>query len=452
MESNQQRATTTLSAKSEENNQQQQLFDEIQNGNGIDSLQSLLTKYNVNNSNSNSISLNSIRDRMTGLCLLAFSIVLEKFDAFKALLEFDLDPMVRDPVGKRTCFHFACQSQDSRFLFELINRFSSNNNPSLSTTTTNKQQLMSKNDSQKTNSSLSSQLFFSLKEMMDSIDRDGVTAFSYLLKTELRLKAKKTQVHQTIRTAKQGPPPHIRSSSSHLVQIQPKQEEETVENIPTTTTTTTTTTTNTQSTNTSKKQQLKLFPLDVGELYTFGSGSNYQLGTGSNDFRPTPKRVSSMSTRIVTKVAASAFHTLALTNEGELFSFGFGRKGILGLGNEDTRPLPTKVKFDQSVTSIACSNYCSAVITSDGSLWTFGDQNDCGLLGTGQKSGVQCYPKRVILPEKQKVTSVAVGIKHCAVTTPSGDLFTWGNGETGALALSGIKEIRVSLNNCEKKN
>ena len=67
-----------------------------------------------------------------------------------------------------------------------------------------------------------------------------------------------------------------------------------------------------------------------GEAYAWGSGTNYQLGTGATPTYAAPTRVETLHALQVTHIAAAKFHSAAVTAAGELYTWGFGRGGRLG--------------------------------------------------------------------------------------------------------------------------
>lgn len=57
-------------------------------------------------------------------------------------------------------------------------------------------------------------------------------------------------------------------------------------------------------------------------------------------------------------VAAGAEHTAAVTEDGELYGWGWGRYGNLGLGDRNDRLIPEKVSaVEVCFLSDLCSNY-----------------------------------------------------------------------------------------------
>lgn len=70
----------------------------------------------------------------------------------------------------------------------------------------------------------------------------------------------------------------------------------------------------------------------------------------------------------------SRYHSVAVTLSGKVFTWGHGRGGRLGHGNEDVCMLPTLVEglADQKVVEVAASDTHTAAITRDGALYTWG--------------------------------------------------------------------------------
>ena len=75
-------------------------------------------------------------------------------------------------------------------------------------------------------------------------------------------------------------------------------------------------------------------------------------------------------------VSAATHHTLVATRSGRLYSFGLGRGGRLGTGDEDHRPLPTRVLGPlarRAVASIAAAENHSVCATADGGVYAWGN-------------------------------------------------------------------------------
>ena len=66
------------------------------------------------------------------------------------------------------------------------------------------------------------------------------------------------------------------------------------------------------------------------EVFSWGNGANYQLGTGVEGLQLVPYRVENLHGEDIDSLAAAKFHSAAVSREGLLFTWGFGRGGRLG--------------------------------------------------------------------------------------------------------------------------
>ncbi|KAJ8960060.1 hypothetical protein NQ318_009502 [Aromia moschata] len=105
----------------------------------------------------------------------------------------------------------------------------------------------------------------------------------------------------------------------------------------------------------------------VGNVYTFGRGSRGQLGHGSLDDEPEPVKVDALGGIKVVQIAAGGWHSCALSQEGDLYIWGWNVNGQLGLkgpGKEDedcvsVMALPHVVDFPDSqrnCVKVACGS------------------------------------------------------------------------------------------------
>ena len=77
-----------------------------------------------------------------------------------------------------------------------------------------------------------------------------------------------------------------------------------------------------------------------GQVFSWGNGSNYQLGTGAEGLQLSPVRLDSLQEASIVQVAAAKFHSAAVTQDGRLFTWGFGRGGRLGEQGGASAPGP----------------------------------------------------------------------------------------------------------------
>jgi len=124
---------------------------------------------------------------------------------------------------------------------------------------------------------------------------------------------------------------------------------------------------------------------------------------------------------------------MALTEDGELFSWGYNNEGQLGLGHNDSKSSPQKVNiFD--VDSIACGGYYSLVLTVDGEVFSWGD-NTYGQLGIGQIGGNFSTPQFITELEEIQVEYIGCGHSHAMILTNQGEMHMWGGNSDGRLGI-----------------
>lgn len=133
-----------------------------------------------------------------------------------------------------------------------------------------------------------------------------------------------------------------------------------------------------------------------GQVYTFGDGSIGQLGHGTTTGRVTqPRQVGVLADRAVAQVACGKGHTLALTDKGDVYSWGCGDSGQLGLGRPQPNFVPRYVSALQGtpVAMIATGAAHAAVLSVYGRVYTWGE-GICGQLGLGRPLIDQVTPQR----------------------------------------------------------
>ena len=106
---------------------------------------------------------------------------------------------------------------------------------------------------------------------------------------------------------------------------------------------------------------------ESGKLYTFGENENGKLGLSESQLSDT-SRPQPVATKdgYFTAVACGAGHTIALTKDGKVFSFGDGSRGQLGQGTRAQELREPKVIQQLShlkAKYVSCGDCHTAVIT-----------------------------------------------------------------------------------------
>ena len=132
-------------------------------------------------------------------------------------------------------------------------------------------------------------------------------------------------------------------------------------------------------------------------------------------------------------MAASGLFSLALSADGALWSWGCGGQGVLGHGDEQYQLLPTKIEAfaGQRVVAVSAGGDHSLALTADGAVWSWGG-GTYGKLGHGNQR-TQLLPKKIEAFDGRRAVAVSAGAYHSLATTPDGTIFTWGGGDDGCL-------------------
>ncbi|XP_066590462.1 probable E3 ubiquitin-protein ligase HERC4 [Prorops nasuta] len=172
-----------------------------------------------------------------------------------------------------------------------------------------------------------------------------------------------------------------------------------------------------------------------GQLFTWGSNGEGQLGLNSSiAFERSPRMVKAVGTSVIVQIACGFQHTLALTNNGELYAWGSNSEGQLGLGGSNKKELKPKLVYSLAavpIAFIACGGYHSIVVTKSGAVFGWG-KNNFGQLGLNdnQKRALPCQLRTL---RNAKVSYVACGEEFSVFLTMDGGVFTCGAGMYGQL-------------------
>ena len=153
---------------------------------------------------------------------------------------------------------------------------------------------------------------------------------------------------------------------------------------------------------------------------------------------------------IINMAACGAYHTITLSNDGTLYSFGYNTQGQLGLGHNTNVPLPTPIPNLPKIKMVSCGFRFTVCVDNEGFMWSFGE-NRFGQLGTGNTTNFNVPQKIEDIPP---VHSVSCGYDHTLIITTDSNLWSCGNNDKGQLCLentaSQIKLQQTSFSNISK--
>ena len=144
--------------------------------------------------------------------------------------------------------------------------------------------------------------------------------------------------------------------------------------------------------------------------------------------------VSFMQTKIA--CACGFHHTITLSNDGTVHSFGMNNKGQLGLGHNKDISLPTPIPNLPQINMISCGWNFTICVDHEGFIWSFGE-NYFGQLGTGNTTHFNVPQKIRDIPP---VHSVSCGDNHTLIITTDSNLWSCGHNGYGQLCLGDTED------------
>jgi hypothetical protein len=130
----------------------------------------------------------------------------------------------------------------------------------------------------------------------------------------------------------------------------------------------------------------------------------------------------------VIAVSAGRKHTIALKNDGTVWTAGDNEFGQLGNGTLNGSASFIQVPGLTNIESIEAGEYSSFAVSATNELFVWGNNSE-GQLGMGDLNN----RANATLSNIKNVTEVSSGLAHTAVVTASGKLYTFGSNNYGQL-------------------
>jgi hypothetical protein len=163
-----------------------------------------------------------------------------------------------------------------------------------------------------------------------------------------------------------------------------------------------------------------------GRVFSWGWNGNGQLGQGDKLDRLSPTLVEGLEG--VRGVAAASHHSLGVTHSAAVFRWGCD---FLREWRRSFRPIIVEGLGGVRVRQVYAGTGLAFATGEDGELFSWG-QGRFGLLGHGDTQ-VQPSPKRVEAARGVRMRSVSVGVWHALALAEDGLVYAWGGNPLGLL-------------------
>ncbi len=139
-----------------------------------------------------------------------------------------------------------------------------------------------------------------------------------------------------------------------------------------------------------------------GTVWSYGLNTNGQLGIGNNDNQTEPVEVQGLDN--IKQIATGYSHTLALTKNGEVYAWGLGAKGQLGNGENSDSNIPVKIDSISDIIKIDAYKNISIALDTNGNVYIWGENYS-------------------VLPMKVVFSQTIVDISGTLVLTTNGEVY-----------------------------
>ncbi|MCI9389386.1 MAG: hypothetical protein HFH54_06895 [Lachnospiraceae bacterium] len=176
------------------------------------------------------------------------------------------------------------------------------------------------------------------------------------------------------------------------------------------------------------------------DLYCWGCNTYGQVGNGSTENQTIPVKILSNVTSFTSEDSFLGRRSVAaLTDNRDLYCWGYNESGQAGNGNTENQLIPEKVLSD--VTSVSISEHNSgmsvAALTDNGDLYCWGD-NEWGQIGNGNTEN--CSTPIKVLENVVSVSCYDTAFISTAAITDNGDLYCWGSNSYGQVGNGSMED------------
>lgn len=135
-----------------------------------------------------------------------------------------------------------------------------------------------------------------------------------------------------------------------------------------------------------------------------------------------------------------------------MLTFGLNDHGQLGHSGAETEVgLPQEVALPERAVAVAAGHYHTLCLSESGNVWAWGSDSQ-GQLGLGSSGPSKATEPRLITSlQNAKIVGLAAGAAHSLAVTASGEVYSWGSGDAGRLGHGGAAVLKGLAMRSESK-
>ncbi|GMF36445.1 unnamed protein product [Phytophthora fragariaefolia] len=197
----------------------------------------------------------------------------------------------------------------------------------------------------------------------------------------------------------------------------------------------------------------RVYSWGLGEMGQLGRKVDAEMKDSNGDYKvemvykehlqPKPVTLGKDQLPVVKSIGCGSYHSLfALSANGYLYTCGLNNYGQLGIGSTENCSELQLVEdlSSKNIAYVDAGTHHSVVLTNDGDIYTFGraDSGQLGMLNSINTGEFKDRPQKVTIPKPKNggsnvVRAIATGSNHALALTESDAIFSWGYGDMLAL-------------------
>ena len=189
-----------------------------------------------------------------------------------------------------------------------------------------------------------------------------------------------------------------------------------------------------------------------GVIISFGNNSHHETGLDEKRSITSPHIVYKLKNKTIKHIYAGWEHNIVITRSGKVYSFGHnqflqcGYPNIKGAESIKNPKNISKINNDIRAISASCGNEHSLILSNEHIVYSFGNNED-GILGINLNlANINSKEKKLLNTYKlnkvdfgeytNKIIEISSGTAHNLALTYDGKIFSWGSCQGGQLGLS----------------
>ena len=176
------------------------------------------------------------------------------------------------------------------------------------------------------------------------------------------------------------------------------------------------------------------------QVWGWGDNADRAVGVGNNNIIKEPAALDKAKIKDVQALAAGTWHSLAVTNEGQLLAWGENKHAQLGTDDRNARNAPATIGPNKVYARVAAGAFHSLATTTQGAVhvWGFNFHHQLGdtqnvhvKASTGQVDSLFYRDKPYAHPALTTARSVAAGEAHSLILLKNGIVVAFGKNDHG---------------------